>query len=102
MTAPTVITAAPRRSIGYGTFDDLADGVHVESIRSLPGGLLEVTFADTLTDEQTTAAWERMTSRDDADQAARATLRGADGAANLAEMVRAYVLGDPMLDPIYP
>ncbi len=64
----------------------------------LPNG---VDFDGDLTPEQSTAVWEWMTSRDDDDQADRATLRASDGASNLPEMVRAYVLGDPLPEPVY-
>lgn len=93
----TTVQGRVVRSVGLGniTFSDLTDAPVASVTRT------GVTFDGDLTDEQTYAVWERMTSKDDADQAARAALRAADGATNLPEMLRAYVLADPMPDPTY-
>lgn len=85
-----------RASLGLDSFADLTD-VPLLAIRR--DGL---TFGGELTEQEAADVWSRMESVDDADQARREALRCADGATNLAEMVRAYVLGDLMPDPIYP
>lgn len=76
----------------------------VTDVSWAPDGYLKVTFAGTLTDAQTRAVREWMTSASDEDFARRATLRkaAASGAVNLAQMTAAYVLGDPMPAPAPP
>lgn len=107
----TVVRARlhPQRSLSYDTFAAITDAaVRLDFDRTT--GEWVVTFdrdidaasSDQLAADRTREVWELMTSRDDADLDARHALRDADGATNLAEMVRAYVLGDPMPDPLYP
>lgn len=93
-----VLGRVVRPKIGYSAFVDLT-AVPVAS-----GGIARdgVTFDGDLTPVEYDAVWARMTSLDDDDQSARADLRAADGATNLAEMVRAYVLGDALPLPVYP
>ena len=98
----TVVTADAARPIGADSFADLPGMADISAQVAVVGGKVQVTFDADLTPEQRTAVCLRMESRDDEDQERRAVLRAADGATNLAEMVRAYVLGDPLPDPIYP
>jgi hypothetical protein len=95
----TTVTARQARSIGYASFEVLLPGVTVTEIR--PDS---VTFDADLTPEQQQAVRDRMTSRDDDDQNARAniaTLRTAaaaptattDDVKALALAVSAYLLG---------
>lgn len=100
----TTLTVNAARPIGSGSFADLPGFADVAVTVAVVGGKVVVTFDADLTPEETAAVWDRMTSRDDADQAARATLRAAidGGATNLSEMTARAFLGDPMPEPIYP
>lgn len=70
----TTIAAVMRRSYTADMFDDLTDVPHARSWDKATG-VTTLTF-DADLDEQTTAAIrDRMTSKDDDDQAARANLR---------------------------
>lgn len=97
----STVTGRMARPRSYSMFADITDAT-VAGFSADPSGMVVVTFDADLDAETATAIRDRMTSRDDADQAARATLRAADGATNLAEMVRAYALGDPLPAPICP
>lgn len=87
-----------RANLSGDSFADLTDALLLEI------GRTALTFDRDLTPEAQTAAWERMTSIDDTDQARRAALRAAcaGGATNVDCLTAAYVLGDPMPDPVYP
>lgn len=63
-----------------------------------------MSFDAELSPEDVTAVRDRMTSRDDVDQAERALLRAArdGGATNLAALLACRELGDPLPAPIYP
>ena len=98
------------RHVGKGTFvgsrplDTFADITDVPLV--LPEGIdrLGLLFAGPLDDDQIGDIHARMTSTDDADQAERAKIRAAvgAGATNLAEMLAARMLGDPVPDAILP
>lgn len=88
----------PPRVVRSTTFDDLLpDGVTVSAVLSD-----RVEFTAELDEETVAAIRERMASRDDDDQANRAALRAAavSGAVNLAQMLVAYTVGDPMPDAV--
>lgn len=97
------VTAVAARPVSYGMFDDLPGVPPVESFTSR-GPETVVTFAAPLTDGQAAAVRDRLTSRDDAQQAERASLRatlatlqtGLDGApvteSPLVTLVAAAVL----------
>ena len=93
----TTVTAAAARSIGYDTFTDLLpEGCRVEAVRK-EGALLAVTFSGELDAATVTAIRDRMTSRDDTDQARRAQLRADRDALADDDPLRRlydYVLGD--------
>lgn len=94
----TTVSGTRRRVVGPDTFADLTDvPVALDGIT-----LTGITFDGDLTPSEADAVWARMESSDDADQAARAALRAAGDATNLAQILRAYVLGDPPPAPIYP
>lgn len=97
--AATVVGAA-RRPVGYDTFDDLTTRSLLDIRRDR--GRVELVFDGELTTTEAQAIWQRLTSADDADEAARAVLRSASDASNRWDLLCAYVLGDPMPDPIYP
>lgn len=100
----TTVLAVAARSIGYDTFADLLpDGCRVESVRK-EGALLAVTFDADLEPAVVQAIRDRMTSRDDADQAERARIAAAldGGATNLARMWAQRELGRPVEEPVYP
>ncbi|MCL8026305.1 hypothetical protein [Nocardioides bruguierae] len=60
-------------------------------------------FADDLDEATAAAVAEWMASRDDAELARRAALRAVEPSAlNAWEIVRAFVLGDPLPEPVYP
>ena len=96
----TTVTGRVVRSISLDTFADITDAPLA------PGGIRSdgLTFDGDLTDEQQTAIWARMESRDDTDQARRAVLRDActNGATNVDCLTAAYVLGDPLPSPTSP
>lgn len=100
----TTISADAARPIGADSFADLPGLESVAATVAVVGGKVSVTFEVPLTEAQRTAVWDRMTSRDDADQAARALLRAAVAgkATNLAAMTACAWLGDPMPAPTYP
>ncbi len=98
----TTISANAARPIGGDSFRDLPGLEDIGATVSVQSGKVVVTFDVVLTSEQHTAVWDRMTSRDDEDQAARAILRNADDATNRWKLLRSYVLGDPMPEPTYP
>gem|GEM_PF-5423120 len=94
----TTVSGIRRRTVGPDTFADLT------SVPVAVGGitLTGITFDGDLTPGEVSAVWARMESRDDADQADRATLRAAGDATNLAQILAAYVTGDPLPTPILP
>lgn len=82
------------------SFDDLLpEGVSVCDIR--PDG---VEFDGDLSPADVAAIKDRLYSTGDADRAERARIRAAvaDGAANLAEMLAARMLGDPVPEAVLP
>lgn len=89
----TTVTARAARAIGFDTFADM--GLTVSGIARSNGDTV-LTFAADLTPEQAQAVWDRMTSRDDADQARRAELAAQlpDADPIVASLIR-YVLGLP-------
>ncbi|GAB3776803.1 hypothetical protein FB382_004343 [Nocardioides ginsengisegetis] len=91
----TEVTASARRSVSSDMFADLTDAP-VLSIRA-NGSNLTVTFDADLDQPTIDAITARMTSRDDADQAARADLSDLltndTTASPLAKAVAAYLLG---------
>lgn len=90
------VTAAAARPIGPDMFADLLpDGCAVESVRAA-GSLLTVTFNCDLDDATVAEIRDRVTSRDDADQAARAALRllRDESDCPLAVALTNYVLGE--------
>lgn len=98
----SVVSANAARPIGSLSFVDIPGLEEVAASVSVAAGKVVVTFDAELIPEQIQAVLDRMTSRDDEDQAARAVLRKADGATNRWKLLRSYVLGDPMPDPIFP
>jgi len=96
----TTVEATMARSLTPDMFDDITATAPMTWARN--GALTILTFDAELTAEQITAVRDRMTSRDDDDQAARAILRDADTATNRWKLLRSYVLGDPMPEPQYP
>lgn len=95
----TTVTARLARSFN----DDLFAGLDLPEVHevAIDKGLWSITFDGVLSPEQTAAAWARMESTDDTDQAHRALLR-TPGIVNRCDLLTAYVLGDPLPDPIYP
>ena len=108
----TTITATMRRSYTADMFDDLNVGPHVRAWDKATG-VTTLTFDAALDNPTAEAIRCRMTSRDDTDQAARATLKGQRDAvvslanaeqvdtaalvaavADLAVMATNYALGD--------
>lgn len=86
------------RSVGFDSFADIVPGVEVADIGE--GG---VTFTAPLTAAQAEQVRARMTSRDDADQAARANLAALRDAARTGDLesvralslaLTAYLLGE--------
>lgn len=67
-----------------------------------------VWFAEPLTDDDEFAVREWLSTRDDADLARRTELRAialtseSGGLVNCFDIVRAYILGDPLPAPVYP
>ncbi len=108
----TVIRARvhPQRSVSFDMFADITDAAVTSLLLDRSTGEWVVTFdrdIDPVIQGQPPTnhaeqVRDRMTSRDDADQAARAILRNADTATNRWKLLRSYVLGDPMPEPIYP
>lgn len=93
----TSVSAPMGRAYTPGMFGDLTGGA-TERLLSADSGTYVIEF-DAELDEATAAAIrERMASRDDDDQANRAALRAAadEGATNLAQMLVAYTVGDPL------
>lgn len=95
-----VVVDEARRGIGFDTFGDLTKARVTEVVDR--GGVAWVKFADDIDEATRAAVAERMLSRDERDEQRRAKLRAAatGGAVNLAEMTAAYVLDDPIPDPI--
>ena len=81
------------RPIGLDTFADLTDVPLV-----LPGGITAdgLLFDGVLDDDAIFAVWERMTSRDDTDQARREAVRIAASECEACAVLAAYVLGDDL------
>lgn len=77
--APNEVTALPRRPRSYTMFADLTGMADTRVLAFIPAGPdgreITVTFDRNLTPEERTAVWERLTSVDDDDLAARALLR---------------------------
>lgn len=98
----TTVAAVMARSFRPDMFDDLAPLVDPRPKRV--DGTTVLVFDGALDDETVTAIRDRMTSRDDEDQADRTKLRqaAAAGALNLAAMHLAYTLGDPVPDAVLP
>jgi hypothetical protein len=71
MTTPTVISGAMARSYHPAMFSDLTDATF---LRSFSAGVTTLTIDVELAPEVAAAILARLTSRDDADQAARANL----------------------------
>lgn len=97
MTAPTVISGAMARSYHPAMFADLTDATFV---RSFTAGVTTLTFDVTLAPEVEASIIARLTSRDDADQAARANLAdllATDTTASpLAVALANYLLNPPL------
>lgn len=89
------VTGEAARPVSYGMFAGIPDIPEVRSF-GRDGAATVVTFAGELTPEQAQAVWDRMTSRDDADQARRAELAAQlpDADPIVAGLIR-YVLGLP-------
>lgn len=90
----TSIQGRVLRGIELDTFADITDVPLVIPSGIDSGGLL---FDGDLTPDQVEAVWSRMTSRDDADQTARATLRADRDALPELDPLRRlydYLLGD--------
>lgn len=94
----TSVQGRVARALGLDSFADITDAAVLEITA------LGVLFDGDLDLDAVLAVWERMESRDDADKAARAALReaAAAGATNLAQMLVAYTLGDPMPAAVLP
>lgn len=96
----TVVGRVVRPRLNYSSFTDLTD-VPVADKGITAGG---ITFAGDLSPEEEAAVYDRMTSRDDADQAARDVIRVARDAvdseptlanvAALAVLTATYGLGE--------
>lgn len=65
-----------RRSIGFETFTDITALPLLRQERA-SRGRTQLVFAGTLTETESDAIWDRMTSIDDADQAERKNLKTA-------------------------
>ena len=88
----TCVTARLRRSFSEAVFDGLDLPALVDWW--LVDGLWTVMFDGLMTDAQVFAAWGRMESVDDVDQARRADLRAATACCAACDLAVAYVLGD--------
>jgi hypothetical protein len=97
-----VVVDEARRGIGFDSFADLTKARVTEIVEPRRGGVAWVKFADDIDEATQRAVAERMLSRDARDEARRAKLRAAASgkAVNLAEMTAAYVLDEPIPDPI--
>ena len=95
----TVVPGPPVRPTGFDSFHDMPDLPDVAAITA--DG---IEFEGPLTAKQVDAVRARITSRDDDDQAKRAKIRAASAAnaTNLAQMLAAYTLGDPVPDAVLP
>lgn len=95
----TSIQGPVMRSIGLDTFVDITAVSLVLPGGITPDGLL---FDGDLSDDEVFEVWARMTSRDDLDQARRATVRALTPCCHACAVLAAYVLGDPLPDPPPP
>lgn len=100
----TTVSADAARPIGADSFADLPGLAEAAASVAVVDGKVAVTFDAELTEAQVVAVRDRMTSRDDADQADRAKIAAAlnGGATNLTQMLAERELGLPVRDPIYP
>lgn len=98
----STVSGASARSLSRDSFVDITAARVLDIAPSADG--VAVTFDGDLDAAQRDAVWQRITSRDDVDQARRATVRDASDrqATNLPQITAAYVLGDPIPDPVYP
>lgn len=88
----TEVQAVMARSLTPDMFDDLTDAAPMTWARN--GRLTALTFDADLTPEQADAVWARMTSRDDAHQAKRASLDTRRKAVMAA--INPLEVGDPL------
>lgn len=98
-----IVAAVMRRSYTADMFADLTDIPHARTWDRVTG-VTTLTFDADLDAATVQAIWAQMESTDDGDQARRAALREAAtaGATNLAQMLVAYTLGDPMPAAVLP
>ena len=92
----TTIAAVMARSYIPEMFADLTDVPHTRTF-DRPSGVTTLAFDGTLSTEDEHAIWARMESRNDVDQAKRATLRADRDALPVGDPLRRlydYVLGD--------
>lgn len=92
----TVIAEVMARSYSFTMFDDLTSVPHVRTFDK-PSGVTTLTFADDLPPEVEAAIRDRMTSKNDVDQAKRAVLKADRDALAEGDPLRrlyGYVLGE--------
>lgn len=92
----TVIAAVMARFYTFGMFDDLTDVPHTRTFDSM-SKVTTLTFDGALSAEVEVAICDRMTSKNDIDQAKRAALRADRDALATEDPLRRlydYVLGD--------
>lgn len=97
---PTVIPGPLARSVNVSLVNDAA----LTSVACTHIDREGVWFADTLPVEDELAVRDWLATRDDAALARRHWLRAVDSTdlLNGFDILRAFALGDPMPDPVYP
>lgn len=100
MSEQASVTARLRRSYNAALFD----GLNLPPVVDfwVVDGFWSVLFDGALTDGDVFAAWARMESADDADQARRAAVRDLEPCCHACATLAAYVLGDPLPAPPTP